>query len=177
MPGDICTGFTDARQKIPAGDEIYGGRISRSVAGMEKDERTGMAPEAAGRFVGKVALRTSHKPLYTIGFVYRCCVLLLRAAPGEDFQLACWKTLCKIRKMRYNAMEETIRQIFVDELGCEVAALTPECRLREDLGVSSLEMLGVVLALEDQFSITIDEADLPGIATFQDVVAYIRAHT
>lgn len=36
MPGDICTGFTDARQKIPAGDEIYGGRISRSVAGMEK---------------------------------------------------------------------------------------------------------------------------------------------
>ena len=75
--------------------------------------------------------------------------------------------------MRYNA----IRQIFVDELGCEVAALTPECRLREDLGVSSLEMLGVVLALEDQFSITIDEADLPGIATFQDVVAYIRAHT
>ena len=58
-----------------------------------------------------------------------------------------------------------------------VAALTPECRLREDLGVSSLEMLGVVLALEDQFSITIDEADLPGIATFQDVVAYIRAHT
>ena len=44
-------------------------------------------------------------------------------------------------------MEETIRQIFVDELGCEVAALTPECRLREDLGVSSLEMLGVVLAL------------------------------
>ena len=83
MPGDICTGFTDARQKIPAGDEIYGGRISRSVAGMEKDERTGMAPEAAGRFVGKVALRTSHKPLYTIGFVYRCCVLLLKLLPAR----------------------------------------------------------------------------------------------
>ena len=83
MPGDICTGFTNARQKIPAGDEIYGGRISRSVAGMEKDERTGMAPEAAGRFVGKVALRTSHKPLYTIGFVYRCCVLLLKLLPAR----------------------------------------------------------------------------------------------
>ena len=33
-------------------------------------------------------------------------------------------------------MEEIIRQIFVDELGCEAAALSPECRLREDLGVS-----------------------------------------
>ena len=42
-----------------------------------------MAPEAAGRFVGKVALRTSHKPLYTIGFVYRCCVLLLKLLPAR----------------------------------------------------------------------------------------------
>lgn len=74
-------------------------------------------------------------------------------------------------------MEETIRQIFVDELGCEVAALTPESACGRIWAVSSLEMLGVVLALEDQFSITIDEADLPGIATFRDVVAYIRAHT
>ena len=49
-------------------------------------------------------------------------------------------------------------------------------------GLSKLEYrgydsAGVALALEDQFSSTNDEADLPGIATFQDVVAYIRAHT
>lgn len=74
-------------------------------------------------------------------------------------------------------MEEAIKQIFVEELGCEVGALTPECRLREDLGVSSLEMLGVVLALEDRFSITIAEEDLAAITRYQDVVAYIRSHT
>ena len=48
QPGDIQTGFTAARQKIVVGDDIYGGRISRSVAGMEKDERTGMRAEDAG---------------------------------------------------------------------------------------------------------------------------------
>ena len=40
-------------------------------------------------------------------------------------------------------MYETIKNIFVDELGCDPAALQPESRLREDLGVSSLEMLGL----------------------------------
>ena len=83
MPGDICTGFTQARHKIPVGDDIYQGRIGRSVAGMEKDERTGMAPEIAGRFVGKVALRRSHKPLYTIGLKYRGCVALLKLLPSR----------------------------------------------------------------------------------------------
>ena len=63
MPGDIHTGFTAARHKVGQGDEIYAGRISRSVKRMEHDEQTGMDPAKAGAFVGKVALKTSHKPL------------------------------------------------------------------------------------------------------------------
>ncbi len=50
------------------------GRISRSVAGMEKDEQTGMDPAAAGRFIADVALKNSRKPLYTIGFAYKGAV-------------------------------------------------------------------------------------------------------
>ena len=46
MPGDICTGFTKARQKSHAGDDVYKGRIARSVAKMEKDEENGMAPRS-----------------------------------------------------------------------------------------------------------------------------------
>ena len=48
MPGDVATGFTAARRKSPAGDDAYGGRISRSVAVMEHDEQTGITAEAAG---------------------------------------------------------------------------------------------------------------------------------
>ena len=48
QPGDIRTGFTAAREKNQLGDDIYGGRIARSVSGMERDEQTGMAPEQAG---------------------------------------------------------------------------------------------------------------------------------
>lgn len=76
MPGDICTGFTDARQKNPEGDDFYGGRIARSVAGMEKDERGGMSPKEAGRFIAHIALKKKVKPLYTLGFSYRCVIAL-----------------------------------------------------------------------------------------------------
>ena len=83
MPGDIKTGFTAARQKNIIGDDIYGGRISRSVAGMEKDEQTGMDPAAAGRFIADVAMKNSRKPLYTIGLAYKGAVFLTKILPAR----------------------------------------------------------------------------------------------
>jgi len=77
MPGDIRTGFTAARKKSVAGDQEYGGRISSSVAKMEKDEQNGMTPEAAARTIVKVALKRGRvKPYYAIGFSYKFLVLL-----------------------------------------------------------------------------------------------------
>ena len=83
MPGDIKTGFTSARQKNIAGDDIYGGRITRSVAGMEKDEQTGMDPAKAGAFIASVALKNSRKPLYTIGIAYKGAVFLTKILPAR----------------------------------------------------------------------------------------------
>lgn len=81
MPGDIRTGFTAAREKSPVGDDIYGGRIARSVAVMEHDEQTGMDPAAAGRYIAALALRRSVKPEYAIGFRYKLFVILARLLP------------------------------------------------------------------------------------------------
>lgn len=83
MPGDIKTGFTAARQKSIVGDDIYGGRITRSVAGMEKDEQTGMDPAEAGAFIASVALKNSRKPLYTIGIAYKGAVFLTKILPAR----------------------------------------------------------------------------------------------
>ena len=52
MPGDTRTGFTDARARSFAGDDAYGGRISRSVAKMEKDERGGVSASVVGAALG-----------------------------------------------------------------------------------------------------------------------------
>ena len=82
LPGDIRTGFTAARKTSALGDDQYGGRISRSVARMEKDEQTGMSPEAAARTIVRVATKKGGvKPFYTIGLSYQCLVFLDRLLP------------------------------------------------------------------------------------------------
>ncbi len=80
-PGDICTEFTGAREKSFEGDDVYGGRISRSVAGMEKDEAKGMSPEVAGKYIAKVALRKKVKPVCAIGITYKVLSVLCKMFP------------------------------------------------------------------------------------------------
>ena len=81
MPGDISSGFTAARYKISEGDDVYAGRIERSVAVMEHDERTGMTSEYAGRFVAKYALKKCSRPLVAMGFAYKGAAMLAKLLP------------------------------------------------------------------------------------------------
>ena len=84
MPGDIHTGFTAARRKIGEGDDIYHGRISRSVTRMEHDEETGMDPARAGAYIARVALRAgSRHPLYAIRFDYKFFTFLAKILPAR----------------------------------------------------------------------------------------------
>ena len=82
QPGDTRTGFTDARRKSVEGDEVYGGAISRSVGRMEKDERGGVSPDKVAQKVLRLARKRRVGPLYTVGFVYQLCVLLMRILPA-----------------------------------------------------------------------------------------------
>ncbi len=81
-PGDIATGFTGARNKSFAGDDIYMGRISESVSKMEKDEENGMSAEKAGEYIAKIALRNKVKPVYAIGMTYKFLCVLCKIFPA-----------------------------------------------------------------------------------------------
>ena len=81
MPGDIRTGFTAAREKSPVGDDVYSGRIAKSVAVMEHDEETSMEPAVAGKRIADIALKAKVKQEYSIGFKYQFFCLLARILP------------------------------------------------------------------------------------------------
>ncbi len=81
MPGDICTGFTAARKKSELGDEEYGGRISRSVSVMERDEKHGMQAKVAGKYICKQCLKKRVKPCSAIGFSYKLLCVLAKVLP------------------------------------------------------------------------------------------------
>ncbi len=83
MPGDARTGFTAARQKSTAGQEIYGAQIERAVGAMEKDELGGMPPEVVAAVLLKAADARSPRPLYTAGTKYKFFVLLAKFLPAR----------------------------------------------------------------------------------------------
>lgn len=81
MPGDIASGFTASRKKSEAGDEVYGGRIEKSVLRMEKDEQGGMSASVAGAFIAKMALKNKSKPLVSLGLMYKFAAVVAKLMP------------------------------------------------------------------------------------------------
>lgn len=69
--GDVKTGFTAARQKSGSGDDLYAGRIARSVAVMERDEQNGMPPAAIAAAVVRAAHKKHLPPVTTVGAKYK----------------------------------------------------------------------------------------------------------
>ena len=80
--GDIHTGFTQARQKTASGDDKYGGRISRSVSQMEKDELSGMPPEVVGTYIARIAQKKNCAPICVVGTKYKILSFLCKILPG-----------------------------------------------------------------------------------------------
>ncbi|MBQ1223351.1 MAG: SDR family oxidoreductase [Oscillospiraceae bacterium] len=81
MPGDIKTDFTSARAKNPEGDDVYSGRISRSVSKMERDEQNGMAPSDVAKKVLRLSKRKKLPPSATVGVGYGILVFAGRLLP------------------------------------------------------------------------------------------------
>lgn len=80
MPGDVSTGFTDAREKSTAGEDIYRG-ANKAITTMEHDERAGMQPVEMARLFYHIASCHSPRPQYVGGFGYRVLCFLERLLP------------------------------------------------------------------------------------------------
>ncbi len=81
MLGDVRTGFTAARKTTLAGDALYGGRIERGIAAMERDEEGGADPGRIGDALSRLLSRRRLPRLSTVGLSYRLLVFLSRLLP------------------------------------------------------------------------------------------------
>lgn len=82
----------------------------------------------------------------------------------------------KIKELFDSAQKifEKVKQIIVDELGKDPGTITKDADLRNDLGITSLEMIGMVMEFEDTFDVEISEDGLEKIKTVGDIVDYIE---
>ena len=69
---------------------------------------------------------------------------------------------------------DDVRDVIVETVGCEAAAVTPEARLNEDLGADSLAAMELIMALEEKLDIEIDDAELDQFKTVTDLVSYLE---
>ena len=71
-------------------------------------------------------------------------------------------------------IENKVKEIIVQQLGVDADKVTAEASFVEDLGADSLDTVELVMALEEEFDISVPEEELEGVETVQqayDIVA------
>ena len=70
---------------------------------------------------------------------------------------------------------ERFQALTVEVLAVEAAQVTKEASFADDLDADSLDLVELVMALEDEFDVTIEEEELEGIATVAQAVDLVRS--
>ena len=63
----------------------------------------------------------------------------------------------------------------VEVLSVEEAQVTPEANFADDLDADSLDLVELVMALEEEFSVTVEDEELEGIETIQSAFELITS--
>lgn len=71
-------------------------------------------------------------------------------------------------------MLEKMKEIIAEQLSVEEEIVTESSSFKEDLGVDSLDLFELVMALEDEYSIEIPSDDLQNLLTVGDVMNYLK---
>ena len=72
-------------------------------------------------------------------------------------------------------MFEEVKKILVDQLNTGDKPITPDSRIKEDLGADSLDILQLLMTIEEQRGITIPDEELASFITVGDVVKYLES--
>ena len=72
--------------------------------------------------------------------------------------------------------EDRVKEIIAKELEVDVKQITPEAKFIEDLGADSLDIVELVMALEEEFSLDIPDEDADKLKTVGDAMNYLKSH-
>lgn len=67
-------------------------------------------------------------------------------------------------------MLEKIKPIIAETLNIDEIAITLEVRLKDDLGIDSLDAVELIMGLEDEFDVKIEDIEAQAFVTIADVV-------
>lgn len=77
---------------------------------------------------------------------------------------------------RMNEMEiqERLRRVIAEQLDVDPSKIVPQASFAKDLGADSLAQVELIMAIEDEFGISIQPSEAEKILTVGDALAYLH---
>lgn len=71
-------------------------------------------------------------------------------------------------------MTDRIKEIICEFVKADPAEMNENTNLRSDLGLSSLDLVNLAVAIEEEFNTSISDREIAGITTIGDIIAYLN---
>ncbi len=78
--------------------------------------------------------------------------------------------------MEIKQIEEKVKAFLVEDLEIEGEKIFPDARLKEDLGIDSLDFVDIVVIVEKTFGFKIKPEDMKDVKTLSQFCEYIASN-
>ena len=72
---------------------------------------------------------------------------------------------------------DKVKELISEQLDVKADDITEDSSIQDDLGADSLDVVDLVMAIEDEFSVEIPEDQVENIKTVGDIVKFIEDNT
>ena len=77
--------------------------------------------------------------------------------------------------MSRQEIEERVREFLIEDLEIDEEKIVPEGKLKDDLGIDSLDFVDIVVIVEKKFGFKIKPEEMAGITTLKQFCDYIES--
>lgn len=72
-------------------------------------------------------------------------------------------------------IEDKVREFLIEDLEVEEDVIAPEAKLKDDLGIDSLDFVDIVVIVERKFGFKIKPEEMVGVTTLKAFCDYIES--
>jgi acyl carrier protein len=77
-------------------------------------------------------------------------------------------------KMTRTEIEEKVRDFLIEDLEIDEEKVYPEAKLKEDMGIDSLDLVDIVVLVDKSFGFKLKAEEMAGVDTFAKFCDYIE---
>lgn len=77
--------------------------------------------------------------------------------------------------MERKEIEDKVKDFLIEDLEVEEEKIAPEARLKEDVGIDSLDFVDIVVIVEKNFGFKIKPEEMAEVHTLNDFYTYIES--